>query len=71
MAAPIFKDFEKSSGLHIVARYDSESGKTVGLAQKLRTEAARPVADVYWSGEIFHTVRLAHDGCWNRSSPSA
>jgi iron(III) transport system substrate-binding protein len=62
VASPILADFEKSTGVHVVARYDSESGKTTGLAQKLRTEAARPAADVYWSGEVFHTVRLARDG---------
>ena len=62
VAAPIFKDFEKSSGLKIVPRFDKESGKTTVLIQKLTAEASRPVADVYWGGEVFHTIHLAQAG---------
>ena len=62
VAAPIFKDFEKSSGLKIVPRFDKESGKTTVLIQKIIAEASRPVADVYWGNEVFHTVRLAQAG---------
>src|SRR5262249_23656596 len=33
-----------------------------GLAERLEAEKARPQADVWWSNEIFHTIRLASDG---------
>lgn len=62
IAEPILAAFEQQSGLRVRSRFDTEAGKTVGLAQRLRTEAARPAADVFWSGEVFHTIRLAREG---------
>jgi iron(III) transport system substrate-binding protein len=44
-----------------LSRFDTEAGKTVGLVQRIRAEAALPQADVFWSSEIFHTIRLAHE----------
>jgi iron(III) transport system substrate-binding protein len=61
-AMPILKEFEKTSGLKIVPRFDKESAKTTVLIQKIIDEAPRPVADVYWGGEAFHTVTLAKAG---------
>jgi len=60
-AEPILAEFEKASGIKVLVRYDTEASKTLGLVQKIRAEAARPVADVFWSGEVFHTIRLAQD----------
>ena len=62
IAEPILAQFERQTGVRALARFDTEAGKTVGLVQRLRSEAARPVADVLWSGEIFHTIRLAREG---------
>ena len=62
VAEPIVKAFEQHSGIRVRARYDTEASKTVGLVQKIRAEADRPVADVFWSGEIFYTIRLAEEG---------
>jgi iron(III) transport system substrate-binding protein len=62
VAEPILKVFEQETGIHVLARYDTENMKTVGLVEKLRAEAARPVADVFWSGEVFHTILLARQG---------
>jgi iron(III) transport system substrate-binding protein len=62
IAEPVLAEFERSSGVRVLARYDTEAGKTVGLVQRLRAEAVRPAADVFWSGEVFHTVRLAQEG---------
>ncbi len=62
VAEPIIARFEKQSGIKVLARYDTEASKTVGLVQRLRAEAAAPAADVFWSGEIFHTIRLAREG---------
>ena len=41
---------------------DTEANKSVGLAERLRAEAGRPRADVWWGNEPFHTVRLADEG---------
>ncbi len=62
VAEPIIARFEKQSGIKVLARYDTEASKTVGLVQRIRAEAAAPAADVFWSGEVFHTIRLAREG---------
>jgi iron(III) transport system substrate-binding protein len=62
VAQGILKDFEKQTGIRVLTRYDEEARKTTGLVQRLRAETASPAADVYWSGEIFQTVRLAEEG---------
>jgi len=61
LAEPIIAEFEKQTGIKVLARFDTEASKTVGLVQRIRAEAACPVADVFWSGEIFHTIRLARE----------
>ncbi len=61
IAEPIIAEFEKQTGIKVLARFDTEASKTVGLVQKIKAEAASPVADVFWSSEIFHTIRLARD----------
>jgi iron(III) transport system substrate-binding protein len=62
VAEPILAAFQKETGIQVRPLYDTEAVKTVGLAQRLRTEAAHPAADVFWSGEPFYTVRLAKEG---------
>lgn len=62
VAEPIVAEFEKLSGIKVDARYDTEASKTVGLIQKIRAEKDNPVADVFWSSEIFHTISLAEEG---------
>ncbi len=61
-AEPILAEFQKKTGIQLQVRYDSEANKTVGLIQRLRAEKAQPVADVFWSNEVFHTIRLAQEG---------
>ena len=62
LAESIIALFEKQSGIKVLARYDTEAAKTVGLVQRLRAEKDAPVADVFWSSEAFHTIRLAQEG---------
>ncbi len=62
IAEPVIAVFEKQAGIKVLARYDTEASKTVGLVQRIRAEGASPTADVFWSGEVFHTIRLAHEG---------
>lgn len=61
-AEPILKAFEARTGIRVQAVYDLEAVKTVGLANRLLEERARPRADVFWNGEILQTLRLARDG---------
>lgn len=61
-AEPIFREFERVSGVEVRALYDSEATKTVGLANRLIAEAENPRADVWWSNEELHTRQLARLG---------
>jgi iron(III) transport system substrate-binding protein len=62
VAQPLLDRFQKETGIKVVARGDTEAAKTVGLIQRLRAEKASPLADVFWSGEIFYTIALADEG---------
>jgi iron(III) transport system substrate-binding protein len=59
---PIFNEFKKNSGVTVLAKYDTESTKTVGLAEAIIQEAKRPRCDVFWNNEILHTIRLERLG---------
>jgi iron(III) transport system substrate-binding protein len=61
IAEPIIAEFEKQTGIDVLSRFDTEASKTVGLVQRIRAEAASPIADVFWSNEIFHTIHLARE----------
>ena len=62
VAEPIIEAFERQAGVDVQARFDTEASKTAALVARLRSEASRPVADVFWSSEVFHTIRLAREG---------
>lgn len=61
LAEPIIAEFQSRTGIEVRARYDTEATKTVGLVQKIRAESAAPIADVFWSSEVFNTIRLAQE----------
>ena len=62
LAVPILAEFERRTGIKVETRFDSEADKTDALVQRIRAEAKAPVADVFWSGEIFRTIALAQEG---------
>jgi iron(III) transport system substrate-binding protein len=59
---PVLKDFTKETGIEVLAKYDIESTKTVGLTQAIISEANRPRCDVFWNNEILNTLRLQEKG---------
>jgi len=61
-AEPIIAAYEKATGVDVLPLFDSEDVKHVALVKRIRAEAEAPAADVFWSSEIFHTVRLAKEG---------
>ncbi len=61
IAEPIIAAFEEQTGIDVLPRFDTEASKTVGLVQRIRAEHNSPTADVFWSSEIFHTIRLADE----------
>jgi iron(III) transport system substrate-binding protein len=56
---PILKQFKQETGIRVKAIYDSEAVKTVGLANRLLAERARPQCDVFWGNEELRTRQLA------------
>lgn len=61
-AEPLVAEFERRTGRRVACVFDSESAKTAGLARRLEIERAAPRADVWWSGEGFHTALLSRKG---------
>ena len=59
---PILKGFERRTGIRVLAKYDVEATKTVGLVNAIRAERARPRCDVFWNNEIVNTLRLKTEG---------
>lgn len=61
IARPILEAFERTSGIRVRARYDSENSKATALAAMIRAERDAPRADVFWSGECFVAAQLAQE----------
>ena len=57
-AKPILDSFERNSEVKVVAKFDVESTKTVGLVNTIIAEGKNPACDLFWNNEIMHTVRL-------------
>ena len=68
---PLLQRFEQQTGIRVLAKYDTESTKTVGLVNALRAEQARPRCDVFWNNEIVNTIRLKHEGLLAVYRPAA
>ncbi len=61
-ARPLLEAFQQESGIRVRTVYDTEAGKSRGLAERLLAERGRPRADVFWSSEVLQTVRLGRRG---------
>lgn len=59
-ATPILAAFQRSvdNETKVIAKYDVESTKTVGLVNQIIAESKKPSCDLFWNNEIMHTVRL-------------
>ncbi len=70
-ARGVLDRFTSQSGIKVAPIFDSEAGKTTGLVNRLIAEAqaGRPGAEVFWSGELFGTMRLAELSLLERYDP--
>ena len=59
---PILDDFTAATGVAVQPKFDTESTKTVGLANAIIAERNRPRCDVFWNNEILNTLRLKRRG---------
>jgi iron(III) transport system substrate-binding protein len=67
---PILDLFEKRTGIEVLAVYDTESTKSVGLTNRIMAERERPRCDVYWNNEVLNTLRLQAESLLAPSSPA-
>jgi iron(III) transport system substrate-binding protein len=63
--------FEAQTGIHVQLKTDTEAGKTTSLVRLIEAERNRPQADVFWSSEVFNTIKMAHDGLFAEYRPAA
>lgn len=69
---PVFDRFEMETGIKVKAVYDVEAAKTTGLVNRLMAEKEKPLADVWWNGEIIQTILLKEMGVLTQyTSPMA
>lgn len=59
---PVFRAFERDSGIHVRAVFDTEETKSTGVLNRLIAEAAHPQADVFWSGDPVRPFLLIKRG---------
>lgn len=59
---PILKDFEKETGIHVKAVFDTEEAKSTGVMNRLLAEKHNPQADVYWANEPVRADVLRRQG---------
>lgn len=67
-AEPLFREFEKETGIKVRTVYDNEAVKTVGLANRLLAERHHPQADVFWGNEEMRTRQLAVQGVFRETN---
>lgn len=66
---PILNQFAETSGVQVLPKFDTESTKTVGLAEAIFAERDRPRCDVFWNNEVLHTLRLEKLGLLDAYQP--
>lgn len=71
VAREVVAAFEDASGYDVKMVTDTEAQKTTGLVERLRSERNAPVADVFWSSEVFLTIALAEEGVLAPAEPVA
>ena len=59
---PILADFERDTGIHVLAVYDTEEAKSTGAMNRLIAEKNNPQADVYWANEPIRAEVLKQRG---------
>ena len=62
IARPICDKFERDTGIKVKLVPDTEETKSTGLLNRLIAEKARPVCDVFWSGDPIRAAILKSKG---------
>ncbi len=59
---PVFRAFERDTGIEVRAVFDTEETKSTGILNRLIAEADNPQADVFWSGDPVRPFLLLERG---------
>ncbi|MGQ9652144.1 MAG: extracellular solute-binding protein [Phycisphaerae bacterium] len=70
-AREVIAAFESQSNIRVALKIDSEAGKTTGLVRRIQAERDRPQADVFWSSELFNTIKMGQQGLLAEYRPPA
>lgn len=62
IARKVIAQFTQQTGIKVNYLGDTEAQKTTGLINRLISESDNPQADVFWSSEVFMTIKLAEQG---------
>ncbi|MCD4656713.1 MAG: extracellular solute-binding protein [Planctomycetes bacterium] len=69
LSKPIIADFERKTGIKVLAKYDDEMSKTTGLVNSILSMKNNQKADVFWNNEIVQTIRLKLAGLTDSCTP--
>ena len=58
IAAPIFADFTRSTGIIVRASYKVDTAQAGSIAQTIYAERERPRCDLFWNNDILSTLLL-------------
>jgi len=70
-AREVVAAYALQTGVQVQLKTDTEAGKTTGLVNRIIAERSNPRADVFWSSELFHTIRLGRAGLLAEFRPQA
>lgn len=70
-AREIVAAYALQTGVQVRLKTDTEAGKTTGLVNRIIAERSNPRADVFWSSELFQTIRLGREGLLAEFRPRA
>ncbi len=70
-AREVVAAYALQTGVQVRLKTDTEAGKTTGLVNRIIAERSNPRADVFWSSELFQTIRLARAGLLAEFRPQA
>jgi iron(III) transport system substrate-binding protein len=70
-ARPVCEQFQKQTGIEVKLVPDTEETKSTGLLNRLIAENARPLADVFWSGDPVRAAVLKAKGISTPFKPAS
>ena len=61
-AEQVLRGFERSTGIPVDPKYDTEATKSLGLVELIKRERNAPRCDVFWNNQLLGTLDLQEQG---------